>query len=247
MASPRNNWQEHELLEALKLYLVTPFGRLHKHNPEVVELAERLGRSVNAVSWKLVNFAGLDPEIVGSGRKGATNSSKLDQWVWNEYASKGIALFDELPQSEVQDAFKLTDLPTEAIRSQKVRLRQGFFRKMVLAAYDNKCAVSGITMPELLIASHIIPWSADETLRLEPSNGLCLSSLYDKAFEVGLIAIEPTPNYRIQISPILKEAQETTAYDRFFAPFHNQPLNLPSRSLPNLLALEQHFHERFKH
>lgn len=244
MPTPRNNWQEPELIEALKLYLVTPFGRLHKGNPDVVALAERLGRSVNAVSWKLVNFASLDPEIVESGRKGASNSSKLDQWVWNEYAQKGIALFDEEPIEQGQSL--TTDIATEAIRSQKVRLRQGYFRKMVLAAYDYKCAVSGISVPELLIASHITPWSADESLRLEPSNGLCLSSLYDKAFEVGLIGIEPTPDYRIQISPLLKDANTSDVYERFFGPYQNRSLNLPSRSLPSLEALERHYHERFK-
>lgn len=228
----------------MKLYLVTPFGKLHQNNPDIVFLANQLGRSVSAVVWKLVNFASLDPEITNTGRRGASNTSKLDKWVWNEYAQKGIALFDDIPL-EITEPVS-TDLATEAMRSQKVRLRQGYFRTMILAAYDYRCAISGIDLPELLIASHITPWSKDESLRLDPSNGLCLNSLYDKAFEVGLVAIQPTDSYLIQMSPKLKELTNQGVYDRFFAPYHNQPLHLPSRSLPSLSALEQHYEERFR-
>jgi hypothetical protein len=41
-----------------------------------------------------------------------------------------------------------------------------------------------------LIASHIVPWSVDETIRLDPSNGICLSVLVDRAFEGAFLIIQ---------------------------------------------------------
>lgn len=47
--------------------------------------------------------------------------------------------------------------------------------------------MSGLAEPRLLIASHIVPWSKDKTNRLNPSNGLCLSAIHDRAFDQGFI------------------------------------------------------------
>ena len=80
--------------------------------------------------------------------------------------------------------------PTEAVRSVKVRRVQTLFRASVLAAYDFTCAVSGLAVPALLQASHIIPWAKDERRRLDPRNGLALSALHDRAFDRGLITFD---------------------------------------------------------
>ena len=50
--------------------------------------------------------------------------------------------------------------------------------------------MTGIRAPEFLIASHIVPWSVDQTIRLDPANGICLSVLIDRAFEKGFIVIQ---------------------------------------------------------
>ena len=73
------------------------------------------------------------------------------------------------------------------VREVKTRVNQNVFRKIVLANYNGKCALTGIDISELLVACHIIPWSENEQERLNPENGICLSSLYDKAFDKGLI------------------------------------------------------------
>ena len=70
----------------------------------------------------------------------------------------------------------------------KTRVNQSVFRQIVLANYDGKCALTGIDLSELLVASHIIPWADNVQERLNPENGICLSSLYDKAFDKGLIS-----------------------------------------------------------
>lgn len=83
----------------------------------------------------------------------------------------------------------------------KVRVNQSFFRKAVLAAYDYKCCITGLEIPELLIASHIIPWSKDGADRVNPRNGLCLNVIHDKAFDRGLITV--TPEFAVKVSESL--------------------------------------------
>jgi predicted restriction endonuclease len=41
----------------------------------------------------------------------------------------------------------------------KHRLNQGEFRDQLLKRYDEKCCLCNINMEELLVASHIKPWS----------------------------------------------------------------------------------------
>lgn len=64
-------------------YIVNLVRRLHKRNPDVIALATLIGRSVNAVSWKLVNFARLDPALRKRGIKGASHGGKGEIEVWN--------------------------------------------------------------------------------------------------------------------------------------------------------------------
>jgi predicted restriction endonuclease len=49
--------------------------------------------------------------------------------------------------------------------------------------------MSGLSDSRLLIASHIVPWSSDKQIRLNPSNGLCLSAIHDRAFDKGLMTL----------------------------------------------------------
>lgn len=67
---------------------------------------------------------------------------------------------------------------------------QRVFSKNVKDNYDWRCAATGIRKREFLIASHIVPWSSDESIRLDPANGICLSILVDRAFEHGYIIIQ---------------------------------------------------------
>jgi hypothetical protein len=88
--------------------------------------------------------------------------------------------------------------PTEVERLARVRRIQGFFRATVLTSYENRCAVSGMAIPELLVPSHIIPWSIQPERRGDPRNGIALNALHDRAFDRGLIAFEES--WRLVIS-----------------------------------------------
>ena len=55
--------------------------------------------------------------------------------------------------------------------------------------WDRRCPMTGITEPELLRASHIVPWAdCTDTQRLDVHNGLLLSALWDAAFDRGLVS-----------------------------------------------------------
>ncbi len=78
----RRNWIREELILAINLYCKTPFGRIHNRNPEIIKLANLIDRTPSSVSYKLANFASIDPSLQ---RKGASNVSKLDIDVWKEF------------------------------------------------------------------------------------------------------------------------------------------------------------------
>ena len=85
----------------------------------------------------------------------------------------------------------------------KIRKGQSPFRKKVLENFQNKCCISGITESSLLIASHIVPWSANKNYRSDPANGLCLFVEFDGYFDQGYITIDQ--EYTIIISERINE------------------------------------------
>jgi putative restriction endonuclease len=140
--------------------------------------------------------------------------------------------------------FDIKDLKGETkLREVKTRVNQNVFRQIVVANYSGKCAISGIDLPELLFASHIIPWSKNEEERLNPENGICLSALYDKAFDKGLIAINE--KYNILFSDKLKKSKETDYFAKYFAPIENQLLISPQRYFPKKEFIQYHLDEIF--
>ena len=137
----------------------------------------------------------------------------------------------------------LLDIPKtikgeERIREVKTRVNQNFFRQMVLANYGGKCALTGIDIMELLVASHIIPWSDNEKERLNPQNGICLSSLIDKAFDKGLITF--LDDGSVLFSNRLKSNVGKDYFSKYFEPIKNEKLIEPKKYLPNPSFLEYH-------
>jgi putative restriction endonuclease len=241
----RNSWTREQLIEVLKLYCRTPFGRLHSRNPEIVALAAQIGRTPGAVALKAVNFASLDPTI---DRKGMANASALDREVWTEFFAN-LDQYIDAPKEEVpnkgfdeaaQEAY-IASLPEglDIPRLSKVRMNQGFFREMVLASYDGRCAITGISEPELLTASHIMPWSEVPSARTNPRNGICLNALHDRAFDRGFITFGESLNviYSPRLSNDDRVRIQSLGGDR---------LNLPSRFLPDREFLDYHRSKKFK-
>ncbi|MDH0869810.1 HNH endonuclease [Agrobacterium pusense] len=81
---------------------------------------------------------------------------------------------------------------TEAEAVTRVRIGQNIFRDALIDYWNGACPLTGITDRELLRASHIIPWAecSSDAQRLDVHNGLLLSSLWDAAFDAGLISFD---------------------------------------------------------
>ena len=56
-------WTREELILAFDLYCRIPFQKTKANNPDVIQLAELLGRSPASVARKLGNFGSFDPEL----------------------------------------------------------------------------------------------------------------------------------------------------------------------------------------
>ena len=245
-------WTREEMILAFNLYLKLPFGKLHTRTPEIQELAHLIDRSVNSVALRLVNFAACDPQLQARGIKGMEGGKKQCQPIWDEFANDRDTLLFESERIlanyqgiSIENKFKedLKDIPVgitgeTKLREVKTRVNQYVFRQIVLSNYNNQCALTGIDIPELLIASHIIPWASNEKERLNPENGICLSALYDKAFDKGLISF--TNDQHVIFSTHLKENTGKDYYDKYFMPIENAILVTPRKYRINPQFLEWH-------
>jgi putative restriction endonuclease len=126
----------------------------------------------------------------------------------------------------------------EVLRQTKVRVNQKFFRKMILADYGAQCSLTGLTVPEVLRASHIVGWAEDKDNRMNPANGLCLSATYDAAFDKHLISFDE--DYRLIFSPQMKEYYSNEAFKTQFRAFEGRQISLPKRFCPYQGFLEKH-------
>lgn len=89
----------------------------------------------------------------------------------------------------------------------KSRVGQGAFRTTLLEKYKGACVVTGITLKNLLIASHIKPWAVSSNAeRLSSENGLLLSANYDRLFDCGLISFDDSR--KIIVSRYVDEANK---------------------------------------
>lgn len=252
-------WTREQLKLAFHLYCQLPFGKIHSRNREVIELASLIGRTPSAVAMKLVNFASLDPAITGTGRAGLGNASFLDREAWNEFHAnwEKLALECEqlrqrlgakIPVDELQDADYVSPMIEEDFSGEtrrvvtEQRIKQHFFRRAVLSSYRGRCCMSGLSESRLLIASHIVPWSKDKANRLNPSNGLCLSAIHDKAFDTGLITL--TDDHRVVVSEQLRGCNDPFLSE-LILPLSGRVIDMPERFAPSAEFIARHRSEVF--
>ena len=256
---PRRAWTRDELVVAFNLYCKLRFGQCHGRNPDTVALASVLGRSPNAVAMKLCNFASFDPAHQRRGVAGLGNARRADKEIWEEFntdwnrlAVESERAFRELVgergeelSAEVEgesgpesSAAASPTARTETQRWQNVRLGQAFFRATVLASYHDQCCMCRLSCKALLIAGHIIPWAARPQLRLDPRNGLCLCAMHDRAFDRGLIAVDP--QLRIVVSRRIEDCTPHSVIESMFLAFRDRPIHLPEKFGPDPAHLEYH-------
>lgn len=241
------------MLVAFKLYCQIPFGKMHSRNPEIIKLAELIGRTPSALAMKLTNIASLDPAITSSGRKGLEGASVADKAMWDEMQEDWERFAAEAQQASIAFGAK-TGFDTDEVSAETpeevedytgsdktiqstARVGQDFFRRAVLSAYDYRCCITGLSVPKLLVASHIVPWRIDTKNRLNPRNGLCLSMLHDKAFDVGIVTIAEDMTVRVS-------RKNTVDAGHFFKSallaYDGKPISLPEKFRPSEEFLVYH-------
>lgn len=254
----RRSWTRGELIVAFNLYCKLRFGQCHARNPYVIELARVLDRTPSAVAMKLCNFASFDPAHRSRGVRGLGKASRADREVWDEFNAdwNRLAVESELAYLELlggrtgeaagdtEDGAIEVEVDagvptaTEAQRFQRVRLGQSFFRAAVLSSYRDECCMCGLACRPLLVASHIVPWSSDPTLRLDPRNGLALCALHDKAFDRGYLSV--AEDFGILVSPQLDNCLPPHVTAVMFREIRGKPLRLPEKFQPYTASLAKH-------
>ncbi len=258
-----SDWSRPQLLVAFDLYCKLPFGKLHHRNPEIIRWANLIGRTPSALAMKLTNIASLDPKITGSGRRGLRGASAADRAMWGEmnadWSSFAIAarhacesiggsetISAEDTESETGRPLLPEDMPempaSFAGDSRRIesfaRIGQSFFRRCVLSAYSSKCCISGLSIPSLLVASHISPWKSDPNNRLNPRNGLCLSVLHDKAFDLGLIHL--TDNFEVRLTKRSLIRGDDSFAQSGLSTFEGRQIDLPDKFAPDVEFIRKH-------
>jgi putative restriction endonuclease len=244
-------WTRQQLLVAFGLYCQIPFGKMHSRNPEIVKYSELIDRTPSALAMKLTNIASLDPAITNTGRKGLKGASSADRSMWDEmtndweyFATESGQAIDNLSESEANETnseygkifAEVSYVGGNKIVKTTARVGQNFFRNSVLSAYNNQCCITGLTEPRLLVASHIIPWSQNIDNRLNPKNGLALSMLHDKAFDIGLITIED--DLTVNVSKNIDACDDY--YDLSIKAYDGKKIFLPEKFQPEESFLEYH-------
>jgi len=250
------HWTRDELLAVFALYCRMPFGKFDQRNSVVIDWASRIGRTPSAVAMKLSNFASFDPTLRERGIKGLKNAGIAARELWEEFEAdpERIAFESQTVAEALTDRIRTIDQPheaerfeidtsettaTDAERTVRVRLVQGFFRSAVLSSYGYKCTICRLHLPELLTASHIVPWSVDVRRRADPRNGLALCAIHDRAFDRGLIGLDES--LRLLLSDRLTETcREPGIHEAVFQAFAGKPIDLPDRFLPDLDAVAYH-------
>lgn len=249
---PRADWSEIEDMACLYLYLKSGGKQLDDSSIEVKELAKAIGRSPAAVSFKSGNFRFIDPK---SDRKGFKHGSATDRRVWNSFsddidscrevyemlidwpeASEDILQTEREINSGNYHIPDLYGMGKKRVGSIKIKLD-------AMSNYSERCCVCGIEHPNLLIASHIIPWKDDEFKRADPRNVLLLCALHDKLFDKGLISL--SDDYKIivaRLGPALIETNRVIMY------LDGKEISLPAdkTKFPKLDYLDYHRKNIFK-
>jgi putative restriction endonuclease len=226
------------------LWVVVSVDRLH----ELYLFVINEGKKGNASAW---NISDIPTSYLQNGYCSAALKSYQKFLVEHVYQQQLLGVFDQhtgdedelvgkLKQDIRYPKFLLDNLDKkqgkEVVRSVRVRVNQNVFRLMLLKIYNESCCITGLNIPEVNRASHIIPWSDDDDLRLNPHNGLFLSATYDAAFDKKLISLDE--DFRIIISKDISDHYKSDIVKEYFHKKAGDRITLPSSYLPKQEYLE---------
>jgi hypothetical protein len=242
-------WTRDELIVAMNLYSRLTFGQLHARNPLIVATSAKMDRSPSSLAMKLCNLASLDPSVTRRGRVGLKGASQADREIWDAFQAdwetlgmeseqRFTALLGTTPATEDAERWMMREGPTEMETTTRRRLGQEFFRRTVLVSYNHRCCITGMPIPALLSASHIVAWAANSAQRLNPRNGLCLAKTQDSAFDRHLITLDE--DLRVVLSKSIRDHFSSESVRANFQPYEGKRIDLPHRFAPDVTLIESH-------
>ena len=248
-----NKWTREETIVAFNVYCKIPFKSSSKTHPAIIKYAKLLGRSPSALNMKIGNIGRLDPDLKENGIRGLVHGAKMEEEVWNEfYGNPELLAFESEKiiaklsnkSIEISTDIKTEDLPQGIERNVlvKQRVNQSFFRAAVMSAYNFHCCISGVNVPDLVEACHIVDWSQDEHNRTNPKNGLCMNPFFHKAYDKHLLGI--TPDLKIVISEKLQQSVSEGSFFNYLRELNGKSILLPDKFLPQKELLAIHY-DRF--
>ncbi len=113
-----------------------------------------------------------------------------------------------------------------ALREVKQRLHQASFREAVIAAYNGRCAITGLPEVRLLDAAHIVSDTHEALGQPVIPNGLPLSKIHHAAFDAHLLGVDS--DFRIHLSRRLLSKKDGPMLELLKA-VHGTKLHLPVR------------------
>lgn len=223
-------WTREEYILSLDLYFRIPFGQFHKNNPDVQKLAELINRTPSSVAMRLCNFASCDPVLKAKGIEGLRAGVKTCSPYWDEFAhnrGKLISMAEACRAKLIEATDINSDYSLNHISEWDNLVNEMYdfkFQAIIKRNYNDHCAISGVKIPQLLTACHIIPVSESEEESIKADNGLLLSLNFAKAYVNGLIGIDD--HYILHLSDELLSHQFDPNFSTFFRKFERKELLL---------------------
>jgi len=252
-------WTQEDIIIAYALYCVTPLNKIRTNNPIIQKAAEKIGHSVSSLTMRMLNFMSVDPD---SDKTGCAHVAKADKEIFENFKHDWFTLSCKAEEYLGFELFYNNDSTTplseklpingsKPISSLDERNRtnkeRNIFRTEIIAAYDGKCCITGVNIPELLIASHIKDFSkSPDFQRIAPTNGLLMNTFHDSLFDKGFITV--LPDYTIKLSGTLKKRSDINNEfnKRWIFGIENTKINLPPRFQPDKQCLEWHNKYKFR-
>jgi len=188
------------------------------------------------------HLEGLPPSYLQDGYCSAALRNFQQFLVEHRHEQALLAIFESHQGEESILSEKLNSEPSypkflldeiegkDAVRSAKARVNQGAFRKIILRTYQNTCCLTGLDLPAINRASHIIGWAERTDTRMDPRNGLCFSATYDAAFDRKLISFDD--DYRLVLSKTIRDHVPHPSHRDYFLSREGQRIDLPARYSP---------------
>ena len=179
---------------------------------------KNLNKTIKKSEYNKLKKIQIKEHVFTSIEKKVENTKDEDVSSVNHYGN--ISIKEQKELSNIQNNSNIDNKTKKYLY--EARVGQGKYRKDLLALYNNTCVISNIKAPELLIASHILPWvDSDNDERLDENNGLLLSASIDKLFDKHYISFDDNgfmvvSNKFKQIHPDYKDIMSTIGiYESF--------------------------------